>query len=561
MTGSEVGSAPNPSTALARVVVDELFRHGVRLAVLSPGSRSAALAYALAEQPSLALHTALDERSGGFFALGAAKAGSLTAVVTTSGTATANLYPAVVEADAAAVPLVVVTADRPPEFRHTGANQTIDQIHLYGPRVRWFASFGPGEDTPGEAGYWRSAVSQAVAAARGLYGRPGPVHLNISFREPVVPATDDGRTRGVPYQGRLEGRPGAEPWTSWVPSTPPPADFPVNGRVLVMLGEGSTPGLAEDAITAGAVVIAEAHSGARVPGTISTAHHLLAAGAVADSLRPSLVVQVGRVGLSPHVTAFLESAPERVVVASHQWPDPSRGAGAVSRPLRFVGGAFDPGWQRRWAEAEAVARQALDSALDQEPLPDEARTARDVAAAIPAGGALVVGSSMPVRDLDWFMAPRAGLEIVSNRGASGIDGFVSTALGVAVARPGPTVALSGDLGLLHDQNGWLTRPLPDLVLVVVNNNGGGIFSFLPQAGFPDHFEHLFATPHEIDLAAHARFFGVQYHQVVRADELTTEMTRRLSGGLHLLEVRTDRQSNVLRHRQLTSLVAEALTGW
>ncbi|HEX5671657.1 MAG TPA: 2-succinyl-5-enolpyruvyl-6-hydroxy-3-cyclohexene-1-carboxylic-acid synthase, partial [Acidimicrobiia bacterium] len=292
-------TAPNPSTALASVVIDELIRNGVRRGVLAPGSRSGALALAMAAADGMDLHVAIDERSAAFFAVGSAKVGHLAVVVTTSGTAAANLYPAVVESDLSAAPLIVITADRPPELRHTGANQTIDQVKMFGDRVRWYAEMGPGEDRPGESGSWRSMVCQAVATAMGNGGRVGPVHLNLGFREPLVPASDDGRTSAAPYSNDLGGRSGGEPWTAWdKPPDPPPLEVPVKSRVLVVLGDEGSPQLARESIDAGCVVIAEGHSGSRIPGTITTSHHLLASPTFAASARPDLVVQVGRVGLS-----------------------------------------------------------------------------------------------------------------------------------------------------------------------------------------------------------------------------------------------------------------------
>lgn len=556
---SEDTTAPNPSTALARVVIDELARHRVGLACLAPGSRSAALGYALTES-SIPLYVSLDERSAGFMALGASKAGMLGVAVTTSGTATANLFPAVVEADEAGVPLLVITADRPPEWRHSGANQTIDQVYLYGSKVRWFAALGPAADLPGESGQFRSAVSQAVAAAHGFYGRPGPVHLNLSFREPVVPAADDGRTSTTPYRGEVDGRAGGEPWTDWLASPPAPTALSLEGRTLFILGDGGTAHLAEEAMAAGAVVIAEAHSGARIPGTISTAHHFLAHPKVAARLRADLVVQVGRVGLSTHLANLIESVGQRVVVSDRVWADPSRRASNVRGPVRPVAGSTDPGWVAQWHEADSISRQALDEALDGEPVLDEPRIARDLAKLLPEGAALVVGSSMPVRDLDWFMAPRHGLTVISNRGASGIDGFVSTALGTAALHAGPVVALGGDLALLHDQNGWLIRPLPNLTMVVVNNDGGGIFSFLPQAGFPQHFEQLFATPTGRDLSHLARLYGLEHRLLTTAPELAAEISSSPDHS-RLLELRTDRSANAARHRELTARVGKALAGW
>jgi 2-succinyl-5-enolpyruvyl-6-hydroxy-3-cyclohexene-1-carboxylate synthase len=247
------------------------------------------------------------------------------------------------------------------------------------------------------------------------------------------------------------------------------------------------------------------------------------------------------------------------VVSRHAWADPERSARRWVRSATFAGGTVERGWSERWSEAEAKARRVLDAALDESSVPDEARTARDTAAAVPNGGTLVVGSSMPVRDLDLFMGARHGLRVVSNRGASGIDGFVSTALGAAVASPTPTVALAGDLTMLHDRNGWLIEPRPRLVTVVVNNNGGGIFSFLPQASFPDRFEDLFGTPRGINFETMARDHGLSYQHIEVSEDLGPAIVGGVaSGDSHLLEVRTDRAENVKRHRRLTELVVGEL---
>jgi 2-succinyl-5-enolpyruvyl-6-hydroxy-3-cyclohexene-1-carboxylate synthase len=552
---------PNPSTALAQVVVDEMARNGVRRAVLAPGSRSGALALALATHPRIQLHVAIDERSAGFFALGSGKAGQPAVVVTTSGTAAGNLYPAIIEADVAGTPLIVCTADRPPELRHAGANQTIDQVKLYGERVRWFAEMGPGEDRPGEAGAWRSIVCQAVSSAIGNWGRPGPVHVNLTFREPLVPSADDGRASASPYGHEIEGRPDDEPWTGWDPASSPVAvEVETDGRVLMVMGDQGDPDLARQAMEAGWVVVAEAHSGARIPGTITTAHHLLATPSWTTGALPDLIVQVGRVGVSRNLAGFVAGVSNRMIVSRHGWPDPERTARRWVPAVRPVAGSTDLAWVERWSKAEKRARTVIDDALDRTTVPDEARAARDIAAAVPDGGTLVVGSSMPVRDLDWFMAARNGLRVVANRGASGIDGFVSTALGVAAAGPPPTVALGGDLTLLHDRNGWLTQPSPDLVMVVVNNNGGGIFSFLPQAGFPEHFESLFATPRPANFEMMATEHGLEYQFIELSADLGPAIAEAITdGGRHLLEIRTDRTDNVARHRQLTSLVAAEIS--
>jgi 2-succinyl-5-enolpyruvyl-6-hydroxy-3-cyclohexene-1-carboxylate synthase len=566
MTASDTW--PNPSTAMAATVIDEMFRNGVRDLVLAPGSRSSALALAAADS-SLRIWVEIDERSAGFFALGLAKAAMRTgtnvgaAVLTTSGTAAANLYPAVIEADESATPLLLLTADRPSEVREAGANQTIDQIKLFGDRVRWFTGFPPPYDYQGEGAFWRSTVCRAYAEATGRRRPPpGPVHINLEFREPLVALSDDGRSRAAPYRSATAGRPDGKPWTEVPEPERAGVDIEVAGRFLVIAGSGAQPAQVAAAIEVGAVVIAEGHSGCRLPGTITTAHHLLSSKAFVESARPEKAVLLGRVGLSRNLSSFLASV-DQVVASPSGWPDPDRRAAQVVSSVRFVAGAVDRTWVELWMTAEKTARSLIDTGLDRFDLPTEPRAARDTFAAVPDDGVLAVASSMPVRDVDWFAAARDNITVVSNRGASGIDGFVSTSLGAA-ATGAATVALTGDLSLLHDQAGLLVRPRPSAVIVVVNNAGGGIFSFLPQASLPQHFERLFGTPTGVDFAKLADSNDLRYRLINKADDLIpairTSLSESLStgGGVQLLEIQTDRTENVALHHRITADVVDAI---
>ena len=551
--GTDSGLSPNGATASATVVVDELIRNGVRDLVLAPGSRSAPIALAAAFRPEMRVWVEVDERSAGFFALGQSKAGRPSAVLTTSGTAAANLLPAAVEADQAMAPLLLLTADRPHELRSTGANQTIDQVKLFSSVVRWFAEIPSAEDRAGENGYWRSVICRALAESNGWAGRRGPVHVNLSFREPVVPLTDDGRTPGSVYHNSLDGRGSGQPWMTVTAEPFGPQPYDVRGRVLVVAGEGADPAAVTGALDAGCVVIAEGHSGCRIPGTVTTAHHLLASPIRDKSLRPDKVVVLGRAGLSRNLMTFISTV--ETIGVGDGWSDPDRRLSGLIRSISFVEKEPDGEWRSIWDRAETAARRILDAELDAVETPSEPRAARDVAAAIAAGGTLVVGSSMPVRDVDWFARTGPLMKVISNRGASGIDGLVSVALGAGAV--GPSVALVGDLSLLHDQNGFLVAPRPDLVLVVVNNDGGGIFSFLPQAGFPESFEKLFGTPAGIDLARLADVYGLAYDHIEKASELVTAVTDGIeAGGVRLIEIRTDRGDNVVLHRKLTAEVVE-----
>ncbi|CAN5305023.1 2-succinyl-5-enolpyruvyl-6-hydroxy-3-cyclohexene-1-carboxylic-acid synthase [soil metagenome] len=570
----------NPSTALARVLVDELARGGVTDAVLAPGSRSAPLAMALHDEPRIRLHVRVDERSAAFVALGLGRVTGRPAIVAcTSGSAAANLHPAVVEADHGRVPLLVLTADRPPELRGTGANQTIDQLGLYGGGVRWFCDVGVPELRPDQPAYWRSVASRAIAASTATGGPAGPVHLNVALRDPLVPEGD------VEAAARLGGRAGGAPWTRVEAVHRPPSGVQIerlarllaaSARGVVVAGGGVDDPAAVASLAArlGWPLLAEPHSGARRGFAAITAYDsLLRSEAFAAAHRPDLALIVGRIGLSKALLAWLTpDVPQVLVDPWPAWPDPGRSLsavvtaspGAMARALipDLTGTPGDGGWLAVWQRADAAARQAVDDVLDAEHAPTEPRVARDLARCLPDGAALVVASSMPIRDLDQTMGPRAGLTIHANRGASGIDGFVSTAVGVALAHGGPTVALAGDLSLLHDQNGLLVGDDEvDLVIVVVNNDGGGIFSFLPQAAFDGSFERLFGTPHGVDPARAAQTAGAGHRLVGDAAGLVpaVEAAAR-DGGVQLVEVRTDREANVRLHARLRKVAAAAVEG-
>ncbi len=564
-------SHPNPSTALAAVVVDELVRNGVVRFVVAPGSRSAPLALAVAAHADAELHVEVDERSAGFFALGIGReTGRPAAVLTTSGTAAVNLHPAIVEADSGRVPLVALTADRPPELHDVGANQTIDQRWLFGRSVRWSTVLGPAEDRPEANAWWRSAICRAVAETTGSL--PGPVHLDLAFREPLVPLTDDGRTVAEVFSSPTAGRADGRPWTAHasppIPVVALPREFVAVDRGLVVAGDlGPVPGAAtvvdEVAARLGWPLVAEPTLGARPAQTITTASHLLAHPGFVETHRPEAVLVVGRAVLDRHVAAVVAQS-EVVVADPWGWPDPGRRAVRMVTGLPEVALPVPPrrgGWRRSWLEAERVVRRSLDAALDTFDRPTEPRVARDVGASLGGGDRLVVASSMPVRDLDRFMVP-GPVRIHANRGASGIDGFVSTVLGVAAAHEGRTVGLAGDLAMLHDASGFLVERRPAGVFVVVNNDGGGIFSFLPQARFPEHFEELFGTPHGRSFRVLAHLYGLG-HRSIDAPGATVEAVEAAfaEGGTQIVEVVTDRRSNVEVHLQLEAVAREALDRW
>jgi 2-succinyl-5-enolpyruvyl-6-hydroxy-3-cyclohexene-1-carboxylate synthase len=559
----------NPATAFGRTFSDELIRCGLREVVLAPGSRSTPLAmafYEVARQQRLRLHVRIDERSASFTALGLAKASRLpVAVLCTSGTAAANFHPAVIEADESGVPLVVLTADRPAELRGIGANQAIDQIKLYGAAVRWFCEAGLPEARPGAAGYWRSLACQAWAHAAGhVGGLPGPVHLNLPFREPLVPDGDDEWLEGAET---LDGRPGGQPWTRF----PGPGaagdqlDLPWTERGVVVCGDGDydARSLVELAGRAGWPVLAEPSSGARHgPAALSVYQYLLATPEFVRAHQPDLVVSAGRPGLSRPQLAFLKTGPavRHVVMAQGpgRWADPQRAATDVASALRLTGTPAGTAWLDGWQRADEAARRAVDAVLDEDESLTEPRLARDLASALPEGALLWCGSSQPVRDIDCALLPRADLRVLASRGTSGIDGTTSSAIGAALAHGGPAVALIGDLTFLHDAAGLALgpdEPRPDLCLVVVNNDGGGIFSALEQAAFPGPFERLFGTPHGTGLDHLAAAFGLPYQRLERPGDLS----KALQGtGLRMVEAQTSRTGNTELRARLRAAAAAAI---
>jgi 2-succinyl-5-enolpyruvyl-6-hydroxy-3-cyclohexene-1-carboxylate synthase len=599
----------NPSTALATVVVDELIRQGVREAVLCPGSRSAVFAYVLAEADragSLRLHVRVDERSAGFLALGMAKLTRRPVpVFTTSGTAVANLHPAVLEASHAAVPLIIVSADRPPELQGTGANQTTDQGHLFGGAVAMFHQLGAPERREGQNTVWRSVVSRLYATATGA-GRsdPGPVHLNVPLREPLVPDPPDnlgglggdagvadvdavhsvdgfvgadgadGVGRGWPES--LEGRDDEGPWVRVQPPSARTEALAAVPKTLVLLGDLPDPAMAVDVVdlagAAGWPVIAEPFGAHDRQALVPHGPLLLTATEWLGRNRPDRVLVVGRVTLSRAVGALVRDPRVAVelVCAQSLWPDPWHVASVV-HPFEAVlapipgGRQVDEQWAQEWADAgERVAKAA--EVVIRTAWPSGLSVASAVLAGLPSEATLFVGSSNPVRDIDLAMSPalrREQLTIVASRGLAGIDGCVSTAIGLALSRPQrATYALMGDLTFLHDSNGLLIgpqEPRPDLTIVVVNDDGGGIFTLLEPGdpGRSAHFERVFATPTGTSIADICSAHGVRHALASTQAQLTAEL-RRPPAGIGVLEVLVDRSGHRPLHAELRAAAASAL---
>ncbi|WP_375425596.1 2-succinyl-5-enolpyruvyl-6-hydroxy-3-cyclohexene-1-carboxylic-acid synthase [uncultured Friedmanniella sp.] len=524
------------ATRCARVLVEALLSAGVRDVVLAPGSRSAPLAYELYEADRiglLTLHVRIDERSAGFLALGLARgSGLVVPVVTTSGTAVANLHPAVLEAWHAHLPLVLVTADRPRQLAHTGANQTTDQEHLFGRHVRAFAAV---TDVGGDVAGWRFETLRLLTAATGARSRlPGPVQLNVAFTEPLVP----GEVAPIPAgpDVRVASARAAEP-TSLAAG---PQTVVVAGDLPPALGQA----VAAQAAAAGVPLLAEPSSNARRGPVALSTYRLLLAADLAEEIER--VVLFGRATLSRPVNRLLARTDIELVVVSPyaDWPDPGRTAATVADGVTFDEGVGEPVWLAAWQQAEAQAREQLDELLASQPYLTGPTLAGALWAGLGGADALVVGSSNPVRDLDLAAVSADPPEVFANRGLAGIDGLVSTAAGVALTRDRPTHALLGDLTLLHDAGGLVIgpqEPRPDLRLVVANDDGGSIFATLEQ-GQPAHlraFERVFATPHGADLQALAAVSRTRYHRVGDADELTALLAEP-PVGLELVEAVIDR---------------------
>lgn len=561
-------------------LVDEWVRCGVTDAVVCPGSRSTPMALALAAEDRIAVHVHHDERAGSFCALGIGLAnGHPALVLTTSGTAAVEVHPAVVEAHQASVPLVVLTADRPPELHQVGAPQTVEQAGLYGAAVRWAAD--PGVPDAATAGSWRSLAARVVAEATTGPAGPGPVHLNLSFREPLVGEPGDlppGRPDGARWHttgGRrlAVDRAGAERLAQLLDA---------DRGVIVAGAEAPDPELVmELADATGWPVLADPRSGCRTrrPEVVTAFDAILRHEPAAADLRPDVVLRLGSPPASKVLARWLATSDAvQVGVDPHgRWFDPDHQlhhalhadpAAVVAALVHLIGGrgAAARSWGRAWASAEAAAEAAIEDVLAGHAELTEPGIARSVAAALPAGSTLVVSSSMPVRDLEWFAGPTGHLRVLANRGANGIDGVVSTAVGVAIASTAvaaPTAVLVGDVALLHDATALVGVAERDiqLTIVVVDNDGGGIFSFLPQAealGRP-RFEQLFGTPHGVDLSLLAAAHGLVTLEPAGAEDVRTAVSTSVAaGGVRLVRAPTVRGANVAVHDEIHSAVAAAL---
>jgi 2-succinyl-5-enolpyruvyl-6-hydroxy-3-cyclohexene-1-carboxylate synthase len=577
---------------LLRALCDELGRCGMEHACTSPGSRNSPIVVSLVRDRRLRCWSHIDERCAGFFAVGLAKAtGVPVALTCTSGTAAANLAPAVIEAFHARVPLIVLTADRPAELRDVGAGQAIDQLKLYGDAVKWFVEVEAPEASVPSLRWIRQLACRAYSTA--AQGRPGPVHLNLPLREPLVldgPLPDDplpGRPDGAPWVRSVAppvavGPPVAAPVGPPVAApVGPPVAAPVALRVaddgtperlpargVIVAGRDETGNVGAQAATAAArlgyPLLADPLSAARHGSTAIGSYDLLLRDpGFRDRVRPELVVRVGDLPTSKPLRTWLGSlddVPQLALDPEDAWQDPAavvseRLRGDPAQTLYALGLAAaqpDNAWLADWSEADDAVTQALTEALDREPLSEPA-VAHGLGEWLAPEVTVFCAASMPIRDLELYLpARRRGPAVLSNRGANGIDGTVSSAFGVAAAGR-PVVLLTGDVALAHDIGGLLAARRLDLELTIValNNDGGGIFNFLPISDDVDAFATHIATPHGLSFDHAAALYGLGYEQPTTRDQLQAALRAAIgSGRTTIIEIRTDRMQNLALHRRL-----------
>lgn len=589
----------NPAYTYVKAFVDELQRAGVHHIVICPGSRSTPLAMACAAQPGLRVWMHVDERSAAYFGLGMAKKlRQPVALLCTSGTAAANFLPAIVEAKLSHVSLLILTADRPHELRDNGAPQSIDQNRLYGTYVKWFVDVALPEATGEALRYIRTLANRAAALACAVAA--GPVHLNFPFREPLTPEPLADQITTLPAsRDRIawEGRPDNAPYVRVEDASlaaPTPERLArlaelasATTRGLIVVGPCDNPALVEPLVLLarrlGYPILADPLSQVRWGGhdleqVVSSYDAFLRVDSFVERAMPQLMIRFGGMPTSKPLLLYLKryaACPVIVVDGHGTWEEPTQLAAelmhadppAFCRNLlaaledRQEGNDHDRTWLTTWQRAERVTRQTLQEALQAFPVSFEGRVFTELARLLPDGATLYVGNSMPVRDMDtFFWSNKRRVRIMANRGANGIDGVVSSALGASAAssQEEPTVLVIGDLSFFHDLNGLLAARLYrlNLTIVLVNNDGGGIFSFLPQAAYPEHFEQLFGTPTGLDFRPAVQMYQGHFQRVDNWEEFHEALLEGFSvGGLRVIEIPTERTSNVQMHRQLWQALA------
>jgi 2-succinyl-5-enolpyruvyl-6-hydroxy-3-cyclohexene-1-carboxylate synthase len=568
-------------TAFIGAFVAELVHSGIKDVVVSPGSRSTPIAMVIAEHPDINLHVHVDERSAAFFGLGIAKASNRpVAILCTSGTAAANYFPAIVEARYSRVPLIVLTADRPHELREVGAPQAIDQINLYGKHVKWFAEMALPEKSTEMIRYARTVCARAASIA--MQAPAGPVHLNFPLREPLIPKMDDELftlderpagyvnvhigdltindalvkeiasklqkfNNGIIVCGNLQDEQFAGPVTKLAEAL----QFPILVDPLSQLRSGS-------------------HSSSHLIETYDT---FLRNEDAKGYLKPDVILRFGAMPISKALTIFLKENHESaqyVIDSGGGWRDPS----SLSTDMIFCNESLfceslltylenhkDSGFVNKWNQVNDLTKNAMTAINDEAEL-SESKLFYRLANLLPNDATLFVGNSMPIRDLDsFFLNNEKGIRIMANRGANGIDGTISTALGAALYSKQLYLVL-GDLTFFHDLNGLLAAKLYDIDIriILINNNGGGIFSFLPQSEYPKNYELLFGTPLNMDFEHVVKMYNGHFTRIENWDHLTSVLNEAsVSQGLHVYEIVTKRDINLKEHRRFWSAVSQEIS--
>jgi 2-succinyl-5-enolpyruvyl-6-hydroxy-3-cyclohexene-1-carboxylate synthase len=594
----------NTTFAYTSAFVDELQRAGVRNVVICPGSRSTPLAMAFADQQAIRIWMHVDERSAAYFGLGMAKQlRQPVALLCTSGTAAANFLPAIVEAKLTHVPLLVLTADRPHELRDNGAPQSVDQNRLYGTYVKWFVEVALPEATDAALRYIRTLADRAASSAQAIPA--GPVHLNFPFREPLTPDPIPGQSlppvaqrNPDAWQGRLDNAPYIEVREA-LAGTPSAATIEyvmemvrVARRGLIIVGPNDEPLLVEPIVQLarclGYPILADPLSQLRCGKhdrsmTLSSYDAFLRTGSFLEKAQPDLILRFGSMPTSKPLLLYLQryaSCPLVVIDGHGGWQEPTQLASQLIHAdpaalcqslVTALDGLHESEerelptlreWVAMWQEADRATRQTLEHTIQDFNELFEGRVFTELAGLVPDSTILYTGNSMPVRDLDtFFWCSERRIRIMGNRGASGIDGVISSALGASAGagQHEPTVLVLGDLSFFHDLNGLLAARLHqlDLTIVLINNDGGGIFSFLPQAAFPAHFDQLFGTPTGLNFRLAVQMYGGQYQKIEDWEQFRMAMNQGLNiGGLHVIEVPTERASNVKMHRQLWEAIGK-----
>lgn len=571
-------------TAFLAAFVAELVESGVRDVVVSPGSRSTPLALMMAEHPELRVHIQIDERSAAFFALGIAKASrKAVALLCTSGTATANYYPAIIEANISRVPLIVLTADRPHELRDVGAPQAIDQIHLYGNHVKWFVEMALPEATDELIRYAQTVCARAISTSKMTPA--GPVHLNFPFREPLLPNLNDPELfkKNKRLKGSISIQAGelslseeqfqklAIEWSGDVKGVivcGPIDHQPFENAVTILAEKLKFPILADPL----SQLRSGTHDGTHIIDTYDT---FLRNEEVKSFLKPDIIIRFGAMPISKALTGFLKGnheAEQYVIDGGGGWRDPNAVTSKMIYCDEFIlcksilghlQTSKTSSYLEKWLNINEHTKQLLASINEGTEL-SEGKLFYQLAELLPKDATLFVGNSMPIRDLDsFFHLNNKSIKIMANRGANGIDGTISTALGAATLLK-PMYLVVGDLTFFHDLNGLLASKLHNIPIQIflINNNGGGIFSFLPQASQPKHFELLFGTPLDIEFQHAVHMYNGSYEKIADWSHLTSLVQDNIGNpGLHVWEITTTRDINVTVHRELWNRVSQEIGLW